>query len=102
VGGKTGTAEKPDPVRKRYHDDKVLSTFVSAFPMQDPRFVLVVVLDEPQGEGDARGRRQAGRTAAPIAREGISRIGILYGMIPDELPADPAADAAGGVRQARF
>jgi len=102
VGGKTGTAEKPDPVRKRYHDDKVLSTFVSAFPMHDPRFVLVVVLDEPQGEGDARGRRQAGRTAAPIAREVISRIGILYGMVSDELPAELAADAADGVRQARF
>ncbi len=83
VGGKTGTADKPIRNGIGYDKEKVISTFVSAFPMRDPKFTLVISLDEPQGIDDSRGRRHAGRTAGPIAREVIARIGALYGLMPE-------------------
>ena len=83
VGGKTGTADKPIRNGRGYSNDRVISTFVSAFPMREPRFILVASLDEPEGVGDSRGRRQAGRTAAPVAGEMIARIGALLGIVPD-------------------
>ncbi len=82
VGGKTGTADKQKRGGRGYHRDRVISTFVSAFPMHDPQFVLVVSLDEPQGVGDSRSRRHAGRTAAPVAQEIIAGVGVLYGLLP--------------------
>jgi cell division protein FtsI (penicillin-binding protein 3) len=49
VGGKTGTADKPRP-EGGYFEDKTIATFASVFPADDPRYVLVVTLDEPQIE----------------------------------------------------
>ena len=46
VGGKTGTADKPKP-QGGYYDDKVIATFAAVFPANDPKYVLVVTLDEP-------------------------------------------------------
>ena len=48
VGGKTGTAEKV--VNGRYAQDNRLTSFIGAFPMETPRYVLMVMLDEPQGD----------------------------------------------------
>ena len=81
VAGKTGTAEKP----KRgggYQEDKVINTFAAVFPANDPRYVLVVTLDEPLETSGAKPRRTAGWTAVPVAAEIIRRVAPLMGMRP--------------------
>lgn len=80
-GGKTGTADKPNP-RGGYYTDRVIATFVSAFPMNDPRYVLVVALDEPSETSGREVRRTAGWTAAPVAGELIRRAAPLLGLRP--------------------
>lgn len=80
VGGKTGTAEKP--VGGRYSLDKVLASFVGAFPIDDPRYVVLVTLDEPQGTKETHGYRYGGWTAAPVVAAIIDRIGPLLGVPP--------------------
>ncbi len=82
VGGKTGTADKPTP-RGGYYDDKVIATFASVFPASDPRYVLVVTLDEPVETTGSEPRRTAGWTAVPVAAEIIRRAAPLLGLPPD-------------------
>ncbi|MBI1418586.1 MAG: penicillin-binding protein 2 [Limimaricola sp.] len=90
VAGKTGTADKPDP-QGGYYNDKVVATFASAFPANDPRYVLVVTLDEPSETTGGAPKRTAGWTAVPVAAEMIRRVGPLLGLRPQiETP-----DAAG-------
>ena len=85
VAGKTGTADKPKPTGG-YYDEKVLATFASLFPAHDPKYVLVVTLDEPvETSGDAP-RRTAGWTAVPVAAEMIGRIAPLLGLRPGPEP----------------
>ncbi|MEO1329185.1 MAG: penicillin-binding protein 2 [Pseudomonadota bacterium] len=92
VGGKTGTAEKPDP-SGGYHDDKVIATFAAAYPMSRPRYVVVAMLDEAE---TSDGRRSAGLTAAPAARAVIERTAALLGVAPtapaEDADALPTAD----------
>ncbi|TCO69206.1 peptidoglycan D,D-transpeptidase FtsI family protein [Rhodovulum euryhalinum] len=82
VGGKTGTADKPKPTGG-YYKDKVLATFVSVFPANAPRYVLVVSLDEPEDRTGPEHRRTAGWTAAPVAGEIIRRAAPLLGLRPE-------------------
>ena len=81
VGGKTGSAEKPGV--GGYSRNLVVSTFASAFPMDNPRYVVLAMLDEPQGTEASSFQRTAGFTAAPVVRKTITRIGPLMGIIPD-------------------
>ncbi len=62
VGGKTGTADKPKP-RGGYYDEKVVATFASVFPAHDPKYVLIVTLDEPVETSGRKPRRTAGWTS---------------------------------------
>jgi cell division protein FtsI (penicillin-binding protein 3) len=82
VGGKTGTADKPRASGGGYYDDKVISTFASVFPASDPKYVLIVTLDEPSENSGAEPRRTAGWTAVPIAAEMIRRVAPLLGLRP--------------------
>ncbi|MEO1536379.1 MAG: penicillin-binding protein 2 [Pseudomonadota bacterium] len=82
VGGKTGTADKPK-AQGGYYDDKVIATFASVFPANDPKYVLVVTLDEPIDTTGAEPRRTAGWTAVPVAAEVIRRVAPLLGLAPD-------------------
>ncbi|WP_299140380.1 penicillin-binding protein 2 [uncultured Tateyamaria sp.] len=86
VGGKTGTADKPKP-RGGYYDDKVIATFATMFPAHDPKYVLVVTLDEPVETSGDKPRRTAGWTAVPVAAEMIGRIAPLLGLRPTVEPA---------------
>lgn len=86
VGGKTGTADKPKP-RGGYYEDKVIATFASVFPADDPAFVLVVSLDEPVETSGKEPRRTAGWTAVPVAAEVIRRVAPLLGLAPGVEPA---------------
>lgn len=82
VAGKTGTAEKPKKAGAGYDHDKVINTFASVFPANDPKYVLVVTLDEPVETAGAKPRRTAGYTAVPVAGEIIRRVGPLLGLRP--------------------
>ncbi|MBC7986690.1 MAG: penicillin-binding protein 2, partial [Sphingomonadaceae bacterium] len=82
VGGKTGTAEIPGA--GGYRENDLVSTFASAFPMDDPQYVVVVMMDRPRGDAATGGGRTAGWTAAPVVRSVVARIGPLLGVMPSE------------------
>ena len=82
VAGKTGTADKPSPTG-RYYDDKVITNFAALFPAGDPKYVLVVTMDEPEDTTGEEARRTAGWTAVPVAAEIITRIAPLLGLRPE-------------------
>ena len=97
VAGKTGTADKARP-GGGYYKNKVISTFAAVFPESDPKYVLVVTLDEPNETSGPVARRTAGVTAAPVAAEVIRRVSPLMGLRPvggTSLPAvEPGKDDA--------
>lgn len=82
VGGKTGTADLPRP-QGGYYEDRNLNTFASAFPMDDPQYVLIVTLQEAAELSGPEPRRTAGWTAVPVAAEIIRRTAPLLGLRPD-------------------
>ena len=96
VAGKTGTADKPKRTGGGYHDEKVIATFASAFPAHNPKYVLIVSLDEPTENSGDEPRRTAGWTAVPVAAEIIARVAPLLGLRPQiELaPSDEITLAA--------
>ena len=78
VGGKTGSAEK-------YHNRTLLvTTFAGVFPMDDPRYVIVVMLDEPKATAETYGFRTAGWNVAPVVSKTVSRIAPMLGVTPDK------------------
>ena len=81
VAGKTGTAEKPKK-GGGYDPNKVVNTFASIFPANDPKYVLIVTLDEPVETSGPIPRRTAGWTSVPVAAEIIRRIAPLMGLRP--------------------
>ena len=90
VGGKTGTADKPKEMGGGYYKDKVIATFASMFPAEDPKYVLIVTLDEPVETSGDEPRRTAGWTAVPVAAEMIRRVAPLLGLRPEIEPARAA------------
>lgn len=82
VGGKTGTAEKPG--RSGYRDKAVIASFVAAFPIDDPRYVVLAVLDEPNGNKKTRGYATGGWVAAPVVRTIIERMAPMVGLQPHD------------------
>ncbi len=78
VGGKTGTAELPG--RGGYKKKSVISSFLAAFPMDAPRYVVLVSLFEPQATRESGYKIVASRNAAPVAGRIISRIGPMLGV----------------------
>ena len=75
VGGKTGTADIAGP--RGYRQGGVISSFLAAFPMSNPRYVALVLLFEPKPSAETGGKVLAGLTAAPVAGRIIARIGPL-------------------------
>ncbi len=82
VGGKTGSAEKPSAGGYARHS--VVATFASGFPMDNPRYVVLVMIDEPKGNAYSRGQRTAAYTAAPVVKNVVSRIGPMLDVVPDD------------------
>jgi cell division protein FtsI (penicillin-binding protein 3) len=82
VGGKTGSAEKPGV--GGYRRTSLVATFASAFPMDHPRYVVIAMLDEPQGTQATSFQRTAAWNAAPIVGRVVPRIGPLLGVMPDD------------------
>jgi cell division protein FtsI (penicillin-binding protein 3) len=86
IGGKTGSADKP--FHGGYRGGGLISSFVAAFPIDQPRYVILVTLDDPKGDADTFGIAEGGWTAAPTVGRIISRIGPLLGLPP----VDPDAE----------
>jgi cell division protein FtsI (penicillin-binding protein 3) len=82
VGGKTGSAEKAGV--GGYNKTALVSTFAAAFPLDAPRYVVVIVLDEPKATVASRFQRTAGYTAAPVVGRLVPRIGPMLGVQPDD------------------
>ena len=80
VGGKTGTAEKNSG--GRYLEKKLLSSFIGAFPMHDPRYAILALVDEPHGTKQSFGYATAGWTVAPATSRIIQRIAPILGVAP--------------------
>jgi cell division protein FtsI (penicillin-binding protein 3) len=93
VGGKTGTAQKMDPATRRYSHAPGVLSFVGVAPADDPRFVMLVMLDEPKNE------KWGSEAAAPIFAS-IGREILRYLEIPPrdaqpvQLVAAPSAAPA--------
>ena len=82
VGGKTGTAEKL--IGGHYSKNVVVTSFAGVFPMDEPRYVMVVMLDEPKGNAETFGFRTAGWNVAPVVSKTVSRIAPMLGVRPDK------------------
>jgi cell division protein FtsI (penicillin-binding protein 3) len=80
AGGKTGTAEKV--VNGRYSSGLNLNVFTSAFPLEDPRYAMVVIVDEPQRENEQSGVT-AGWNAGEVTGRIIQRAAPMLGVAPD-------------------
>lgn len=97
VGGKTGTAEKA--AHGGYRRKAVLASFIATFPSDDPRYAVLIMVDEPQGTRETYGFIAAGWTAAPVAGRVIAQIAPLLGLMPK--PVAPPQPVAGRGRDGR-
>jgi cell division protein FtsI (penicillin-binding protein 3) len=89
VGGKTGTAEMPG--RGGYREKSVISSFAGAFPMDAPKYVVLVLLFEPQS-GEGHGHQiTAGVNAAPTTARVVERVAPLLGVLPRRVEPAPAS-----------
>jgi cell division protein FtsI (penicillin-binding protein 3) len=86
VAGKTGTAQKADPITHRYSVDKRFSSFVGFAPAASPRIVVGVFIDEPRGEV------YGGEVAAPVFRE-VAELALKAMGVPPDLEAVAAGGA---------
>lgn len=91
IGGKTGTAETVSQ-SGGYNRHVNVSTFAAAFPMDAPRYVVLVMLDSPRPSAATSGQTTAAWTAAPVVARVISRTGPLLGIIPDMSRDIPTGD----------
>lgn len=80
IGGKTGTAEKV--VDGRYSRTLNITSFMGVVPVNDPRFLLVTILDEPKGLPETHGFRTSGWNAVPLGGAVFSRILPMLGQLP--------------------
>ena len=80
VGGKTGTAEKV--INGKYSKDHRLTSFIGAFPMDDPKYLVLVMLDDPKPLPETHGFATSGWNAVPTAGKVIARIAPLLGIVP--------------------
>jgi cell division protein FtsI (penicillin-binding protein 3) len=98
VGGKTGTAEKIE--FGRYVKNKNMNSFLAAFPMDNPQYVVLVVLDEPKVPGSDRAELAGISTTPPVSGI-IRRIAPMLGVQPrfDTVPLPPAGNSGMSVRE---
>ncbi len=80
VGGKTGTSEKV--VGGRYSKTKVLTSFTAILPADKPRYLLLIMLDEPEGLPETHGFSTSGWNAVPVGARVIERVAPLLDIAP--------------------
>jgi len=87
VAGKTGTAEKA--MAGGYDKDAKLASFIATFPVDDPQYVVLVMIDEPKGDKSTYDFATGGWISAPVVKNIIARMGPLLGIKPDyDAPKD--------------
>ena len=82
VGGKTGTAEKL--IGGHYSSAAVVTSFAGVFPMDEPRYVMVMMLDDPKATAETYGFHTAAWNIGPAFGVAVSRIAPLLGIAPDK------------------
>jgi cell division protein FtsI (penicillin-binding protein 3) len=80
VAGKTGTGEKAGP--NGYDANRRVSSFAGVFPANEPRYSILILLDEPKGSAESGGVATAGMTAAPSVARIVERVAPLLGVVP--------------------
>ena len=89
VAGKTGTAEKN--TGGRYEPNAKLASFIAAFPVDDPQYIVLVMVDEPKGDKTTHGFATGGWISAPVVNKVIARMGPLLNIRPQyDVPKDDA------------
>lgn len=89
VAGKTGTAEKVSG--KGYNESAKLASFVGAFPVDDPQYVVLVMIDEPKGDKTTHNFATGGWISAPVVGKVIARMGPMLNIRPlYDAPKDDA------------
>ncbi|MEO7635938.1 MAG: penicillin-binding protein 2 [Sphingomicrobium sp.] len=81
VGGKTGTAQKL--VNGRYSQTLVVTSFAGVFPMDEPRYAMVMMLDDPKGTKETYGLHTAAWNIGPAFSTAVNRIAPMLGVRPD-------------------
>jgi len=76
IAGKTGTAQKADTILGGYSEDRYMSGFMGFAPVEEPRIVVLVVLDEP------RGSNYGGVVAAPVFRAIVEKVLPYLNVFP--------------------
>ena len=85
-GGKTGTAQKLDTKHGGYLDGQYIASFIGFGPVEDPKFVVLVVIDDPQ-----KGSIYGGQIAAPVFKDIVSQLVRYYQMSPYVKESTPVA-----------
>ncbi|MFL1464092.1 peptidoglycan D,D-transpeptidase FtsI family protein [Roseococcus sp. DSY-14] len=93
IGGKTGTAQKTNE-RGQYMENRRISAFVGAFPMNAPRYALYIMVDEPKPRADLGPFATAGVVAAPTARRILERTAPILGLVPEGAERIPQIQAS--------
>ncbi len=92
VMGKTGTAEKARA--GGYARNALLTSFLSAFPANDPKYAMLIMFDEPQATENTYGYATAGWNAAPVTARVVQRIAPILGLRPVQSWASPVQSAS--------
>ncbi|MEO7815039.1 MAG: penicillin-binding protein 2 [Sphingomicrobium sp.] len=82
IGGKTGTAQKV--IGGHYSKTVNITSFAGVFPMEEPRYAMVVMLDAPHATPKTAGYTTAGWNAAPTFARAVARIAPMLGVRPDK------------------
>ena len=80
IGGKTGTADKV--INGRYSKTRVLTDFMAVLPADQPRYLLLIMLDDPQVLPETHGFKTSGWNAVPVGGAVVARIAPLLGIEP--------------------
>jgi cell division protein FtsI (penicillin-binding protein 3) len=86
IAGKTGTAQKVDLENHTYYKKRFISSFIGFFPADDPRYLLLVIVDDPQGE------YFGSLVAAPVFKEIAEQLMVIR---PQDFPLSPTPVAEG-------
>ena len=79
--GVTGTAEKVSQTGG-YSQNENIVAFTAAYPMNDPQFVITIMIDNPKGQKFSFGYRTAGWVAAPVIKKIVTRISPILKIKP--------------------
>ena len=80
IGGKTGTADKV--VNGHYSKVSVLTDFMAVIPADQPRYILLIMLDDPKALPETHGFKTSGWNAVPVGGAVVARIAPLLGIEP--------------------